>query len=197
MKKLLVSAILLVIASVVKAQTISEGNINFLDFQESLIEVKFDFSNTVFEDGHNYEWWISEVTSKEEWENKSMPYLSKKLLENINDKANDKNMYFTTSTDKANYTMIVAPISLNRKGNNQSKITFYEKDSNEAKVVFDITAKGGKIGSLTNLMGDGFGSVGSQLGKYLKKNVRQKVTKTKTINWGFGIKTSKEKEVIE
>jgi hypothetical protein len=190
----------IVFASVVLnawSQNVSEGSIGFLEFQESLIDVKFDFSQTKFEDGHDFDWWIEEATSKDVWENKTMPYITKKLINELNDNANEKYIYFTTNSDKADYTMIVTPLTLDKKGNNEIVFVFIDNKSNEVKLKLCNKAKGGKIGSFTNLQGDGFGAAGNSIGKFLKKNVKQKIKKTKNINWGFGITTKKEKEVIK
>lgn len=71
-----------------------------------------------------------------------------------------------------NLTVMVEAIS--RNGNSIScKYIFWHSSIDNPIVIVQLTSKDGRIGSFTNLMGDAFEKAGKDLGKYIKKHLKQ------------------------
>lgn len=70
---------------------------------------------------------------------------------------------------KANYVIYISPIKLDKKGNNETYFVLKELSSGEEIGRVLIEGDGGHMGSLGNLLGDGYKSSSRKLGRYLRK----------------------------
>jgi len=95
------------------------------------------------------------------------------------DEYNDTNCTpILTVSDKPEISMLISIENISRNGNTiTANYIFTNKESGNVLVVIQMTAKDGRCGSFTNLMGDAFEEAGRKLGKYIKKNLKQKKTK--------------------
>lgn len=81
-------------------------------------------------------------------------------------------------SDRPSVVLIISVKQISRNGNTViCDYTF--KDKSKGAIILNIamTAKDGRIGSFTNLMGDAFAEAGKKLGKYMKKNLKHKQQK--------------------
>jgi len=95
------------------------------------------------------------------------------------DEYNDTNCpVVLTVSDKPVVDMLISIENISRNGNTITANYIYtNKESGNVLVAIQMTAKDGICGSFTNLMGDAFEEAGKKLGKYIKKNLKQKKTK--------------------
>lgn len=172
MKKVLLFVFMLISIPGYSQKTIS-GNFQ-LPEEEKYLAVDWDCSQTLFEKKHNEKEWES-LIGKEEWEKAKSESLSDILVE-MNNKMRKARITVVKPTNelKANYTMYIAPIKLNRKGDNTS---FYilKRNSDGVEVGrVKLSGDGGSFGSLANLLWDGYEEESRKMGSYLTRNNKSK-----------------------
>ena len=137
---------------------------------EKYLCIDWDFSETVFEKKFDEKEWQSMI-GKEEWENAKKEALSQIIL-HINTKMKKSRIIAVKSKSdlKSNYTLYIAPISLDKKGNNKSK--YILKNSVTDEVVGEMIAKGdgGHWGDLANLLWDGYEEMSEKIAKKLVRD---------------------------
>lgn len=152
------------------AQKVVSGSFSALS-SEKAVSVRWDFGSTVFEKKFNEREWES-LNGETEWrkaKNEAMAVILKCINEEL--KKNHVYVVGENLSNECKYTIIVSPISLDRKGNNNSN--YYLVDNNNVEVAcVQIKGDGGHWGSLGNLMGDGYEEAAKKLGKLIKKSVR-------------------------
>lgn len=91
-----------------------------------------------------------------------------KMVESANEKLGGKQIYLLPNSPEQEYTIIVSPHQIDRKGNLEAFCSIVNEDD-EVVVKFVLTGKGGVFGTMGNLWGDGFKSAGKNLAKILQK----------------------------
>lgn len=171
MKKFMLIAAAMVMTLAANAQkVIYEGKAPSLK-GERKINIKVDFSEMKIDKKDVADWLEArqaeqpEYNAKDELEKELKPAVNEKLVEGVNDKLKKVNAYLTTNAN-ANYTVVVKPQQVAKKGNNVNKCLILDKSGNTV-IAFELTGKGGTFGSMSNLWGDGYGDAGKELGKIL------------------------------
>ena len=90
------------------------------------------------------------------------------ISEVANDKLNKKRVYFFPNSTDEEYTIIVTPHQIDKRGNMEGFCSIVNRQ-NELIVKFVLTGKGGRFGTMSNLWGDGFKSAGKNLANILQK----------------------------
>lgn len=105
--------------------------------------------------------------AEEEYQHELKPSWHK-IVESVNDKLNGKQIYVLPNSPEQEYTIIVSPHQIDKKGNLEAFCSIVNKDG-EALVTFALVGKGGIFGTMSNLWGDGFKSAGKNLAETLQK----------------------------
>lgn len=156
-----------------KAQQATQGAISTLQGLRAAT-VRYDFSNATI-GNEPYKDFIQSMIYKEgddyptKFDEDMMDIISD-FIEEYND--TNSPLILTTNKDtKATMTICVKFVS--RDGNSiDADYVFTDKESGNVLVSINMTAKDGRCGSFTNLMGDAFEAAGKKLGKYIKKNLK-------------------------
>ena len=85
-----------------------------------------------------------------------------------NEKLNKKNLFLLPEANEQEYTLIVSPQKIDRRGNLEA-FCYIVNSNDKVLVKFVLTGKGGIFGTMSNLWGDGFKSAGKNLAKILDK----------------------------
>ena len=96
------------------------------------------------------------------------------ILADFIDEFNDTNCpILLTVSPKPDTAMTIRVKEISRKGNCIScDYQIASKADNKPILTITMTSKDGRIGSFTNLMGDAFERAGKDLGKYIKKQLK-------------------------
>lgn len=155
------------------AQQVTQGAISTLQRLRAAT-VRYDFSNAMV-GNESYKDFVQSMIYKEG--DDFTTKFDEDLVEIISDfieEYNDTNspLILTTNKDtKATMTIYVKYISSD--GNKvEADYVFTDKETEKLLVSIQMTAKDGRCGSFTNLMGDAFEAAGKKLGKYIKKNLK-------------------------
>ena len=172
MKKVLFVVFMLVSIPSFSQKTVS-GSFE-LPKEEKYLAVDWDCSQTLFEKKHNEKEWES-LIGKEEWAKAKSEALRDIVVE-MNSKMKNSRITVVKRDNElsCNYTMYIAPIKLNRKGDNTS---FYilRRNSDGVEVGrVKLGGDGGSIGSLANLIWDGYEEASRKMGRYLTSKNRLK-----------------------
>ncbi len=92
------------------------------------------------------------------------------MVDACNDELNEKQVYLFPNDSRQYYKLIVTPLQIDRNGNIKALCTIKDYNS-RVLVIFALTGEGGRVGSMSNLWGDGFKSAGKNLAKILEKNL--------------------------
>lgn len=150
------------------AQKVIDGTFALLK-DEKFVTVAWDFSKTVFEKKFNEKEW-ADIHTPAEWEEAKKEAMEK-ILEEANGKLENATVYLvdaTTYKEKTNYTIIITPKTLDKKGNNLSNYVLRKNANSEEVAVIEIKGDGGHFGSLSNLLGDGYEEAARKLGKHIR-----------------------------
>ena len=151
---------------------------------EKYLLLKFDFSNTVFEDKYNEADWAL-LNGKESWEEAKQDALGR-IVELMNREMTktriimvlDKMGVSGNSGIKPNYTLFITPISYFKNGKNKSNYVIKNNETGEILGIIETKGSGGHFGSLGNLLGDGFEKsapyIALKIAKYNKIKKKEK-----------------------
>ena len=165
MKKLLVLALCFMSLSSY-AQKAKSGSFE-LPANEKYITFDWDCSETLFEKKFNETEWCA--FKGDDWD-KAKTLVIEMLVKDINESMNGSRVVavLPNSELKASYIIFICPQKLDSKGNN---ITTYILKDPKGKELgrTEFLGAGGRWGSFTNLIGDGYEDSGKKLGKLMKK----------------------------
>lgn len=173
--------LLLALSSVfVKAQELVQGTLGSIN-NIYVATVQFDFSQAkveevpledfvgllAFEDGSKFR----EAFDKD---------INDILIDFI-EEFNDTNCQMLLTVSPNSETVLTIKVKkISRKGNSVScDYIITNKPDSKPIVIISMTSKDGRVGSFTNLMGDAFEKAGKDLGKYLKKQLKDANKKQK------------------
>ena len=139
----------------------------------SKFNVEIDWTNTYI-NGLTPDEWIRyrnaeqpAYDAEQEYQNELKPRWMD-MVTACNEKLNKKNMFLLPDAPEQEYTLIVSPQKIDRRGNLEAYC--YIVNSNDKVLVkFALTGKGGIFGTMSNLWGDGFKSAGKNLAKIILK----------------------------
>lgn len=139
----------------------------------SKIGVVFDYSNTIFK-GLSYDDYceLDENFPKDikEAESRFILRFVDLLL-----KLRKKSFYYNKSVENASYIMTILPASLADNGTYNGEVVIKDKEGNIIASFRVINCYGGKIGTYTNLIGDGY----ENLAKYLVESIQSGINRKK------------------
>lgn len=172
MRKILFLFASLFIALSAEAQKIMEGTAPSLK-GETKINLKIDFSETKIENRPIAEWLEyrqaqqPDYNAEDELEKELKPTLKEKIVKAMNKKL-DKQGAYVTLNGSANYTLIVYPVSISKKGKNMNTCCILDKKGT-VLVKFSVSGSGGTFGSMSNLWGDGYSDSGKSIASFVEK----------------------------
>ncbi len=176
MKKIISLAAALLLTLCVNAQkVIFEGKAPSLKGEKKL-NLVVDFSEMTIDDKNVADWLKArqaeqpEYDAKNELENELKPSVLEHVVDGVNSKLKSAKAYVVVNA-KTDYTVVVKPLQIRRKGTNVNKCSVVDKNGNTL-VVFEVKGKGGTFGSMANLWGDGYKDSGKNLGKILADYVK-------------------------
>lgn len=171
MKRIFIFATFLAISLCVSAQKEKISSSFEILKDESVVDIMFSFKETVFEKKFNEEQWI-EIHGEDEW-NKAKEEAMQIIVSNVNEKLRKQALFVKKHNPQKNchYTIIVAPIKLDRNGNNVSYYYLRDNTSNTIIARKKINGDGGRFGDLANLLGDGYEEAARSLGRSIKSDI--------------------------
>ena len=167
MKKILFAISFLLLATAGYSQKV-EGTFT-LPESERFVSVAWDWSEAIIDKKFTEKDWAA-VTGEKYWEEAKQEALQL-ITREMNEKMDNARISVISpdSETKTAFTLLICPITYSKKGNNHS---FYIlKDNRNGKVIgrCRIAGDGGKIGTVANLLGDGYEEAARKMGKILKK----------------------------
>lgn len=172
-RKIIISLLLMLSYGCGRAQQVTQGTISSLTGVHA-VTVEYDFSNALV-DGIPLNDYIeiSQLTEGDSYR-QEFEQEKKEIIADFIEEFNDTNcpILLTISTNPA-VSMLIQVKSISRNGNTITcDYTFKEKSSGHILAEIALTAKDGRCGSFSNLMGDAFEEAGKKLGKFIKKNLK-------------------------
>lgn len=174
-KKLFAIGSLLALTLTCAAQEVTQGSIRSLQGCR-VATVLFDFTNAQVDGAP-----LSDVVDTQIYEN-GASYTSefekdkRDIISDFIEEFNDTNCpILLTVASSPQILMNVKVQQISRKGNCVScdYVFVAKEDPDNPLLIVSMTAKDGRFGSFTNLMGDAFERAGKNLGKYLKKQLKK------------------------
>ncbi len=140
---------------------------------ETKINLRFDYSNTKIDNRQIAEWLEYRQAEQpgydavNELEKGIKPTLQGMVAKAINSKLKKKGAFVTTN-GSANYTVLVCPITISKKGSNTNTCYILNKDG-DVLMEFTVKGRGGRWGSMSNLVGDGYADSGKDIASLVAK----------------------------
>lgn len=181
MHRFVTICLLLALSSVfVKAQELIQGTFDSLN-NIHIATVQFDFSQAQVEEAP-YEDYVGLLAFEDGSKFREAFYKDiNDILIDFIEEFNDTNCPILLTVSPNPDTVLTIKVKrISRKGNSVScdYIISNNPDSNSI-VIISMASKDGRVGSFTNLMGDAFEKAGKDLGKYLKKQLKDANQKQK------------------
>ncbi len=175
-KILSIIAVFLLTLSANAQKVIFEGQAPSLK-GENKLNVEVDFSEMKI-DKKNVSDWLEfrqlqqpDYDAKKELEDELKPTILEQLCYGLNSTLKRAKAYAVIGA-QTNYTVVVKPMSVEKKGSNVNKCSVVDKNGTTL-IVFEVKGKGGTFGSMANLFGDGYKDTGKNLGKILADYIKK------------------------
>lgn len=172
MKNLFLIATMLMISLSTLAQKIVSGQMPSLK-GEIKINLVIDYSQMTI-DSKSVDNWLEyrqaaqpDYNAEDELEKGLKPALKEAFVSQINKKLEKRGAYLAETKD-ANYTLILIPHNVRKKGDNINTCVITDKTDREL-VSIEVKGDGGNFGSMSNLWGDGYSDTGEKMGSFLAK----------------------------
>lgn len=174
MKRLLFISVFTLSVIDVSCQKLIEGSLDFLCFYTSDINVRWDFSNTKYEGCTDLKGFLEPKYTVQEWDRQLVPAATSIFLQNVNYHTNELGISFVYDRDYADYDMIIAPQTLNKKAKNTTNYTIKDRITGEVKAVIACNTDGGKIGfgSFGKLLKDAYDDAGNDVGSFIYRQTK-------------------------
>ena len=169
MKKILITFVMLITASVVFAQEIEFGSLEALA-KEGRAGFEIDYSEAVI---HNMT--EAEFTQYEQDWKKDQRQIISMFLSNLNEETED--VLKVVSGLNAPLTLRWCVINIEPKGHTDSNICVVDQNGNILAKITGFYGRGGAIGSKLNLIKDGARSSGHIIGIFLKREIKRELKK--------------------
>lgn len=170
MKKILLLLIVLAATIGASAQVVTKGDMPSL-VGERKINVAFDYSAMTINSMSIADWLEyrqaeqPQYNAEYELESELKPSLTEEFVKAVNKKLARFSVFLVVSKEPR-YTLTVVPQNVRRNGDNVTECVLTDKDGNHV-ATFTVDGSGGTFGSMANLWGDGFRSVGKKVGSLL------------------------------
>ena len=167
MKKFFVISLLLLMSAVSFSQKVT-GTFT-LPESERFISIDWDWSDAVIDKKYNEADWVL-VNGKDYWEKAKLEVLTL-LAREMNSKMEKSRITVISpeNNKKTAYTLYICPIKYSKKGDNVSIYRLKDNSSGMEIGSCKLSGDGGSIGSVANLLGDGYEEAARQMGKILKR----------------------------
>lgn len=167
MKKYLLVVLCLLISTTSYSQKVL-GSFS-LPESEKFLDVKWDWSKAVIDKKLTEKEWAI-VVGENDWEQAKLEALQL-ITREMNEKLeNSRIMVIAPGSEKKTAcTLFITPISYNKKGFNVSQYILINNQTGNQVGICEIKGDGGKIGSVGNLLGDGYEESARKIGTILKK----------------------------
>ena len=136
---------------------------------ERFISVSWDWSDAVIDKYLNEKDWAS-VNGEKKWETAKLEAMQL-IVREMNSKM-DKSRITVISPEserKTAYTLYICPIKYSKKGDNQSFYVLKNNSTGEEIGRCRLNGDGGRIGTVANLLGDGYEEAARKMGTILVK----------------------------
>lgn len=166
MKKLLFISSFLLISAVSYSQKVT-GTFT-LPQSEKFVSLAWDWSNTLIDKRLNEKDWAS-INGEDYWEKAKLEVLNL-ISREMNEKMEKSriSVFSPESKRETAYTLYICPIAYSKKGDNKSNYILKETKTGKEIGRCTIKGDGGSIGSVANLLGDGYEEAARKMGKILK-----------------------------
>lgn len=167
MKKLFLIATILCVSVSCYSQKV-EGTFSIPD-SEKFIAVDWDWSQTVIDKKFSEKEWAA-VNGDSYWEKAKLENLV--MITRVMNEPLEKARVSVVSPEssmKTAYTLYICPISYNKKGDNYSDYVLKENSTGLVIGRCQLKGAGGRIGTVSNLLGDGYEEAALKMGKILMK----------------------------
>ena len=172
MKKIALILMAIMVTLTTDAQKILDGSIPSLK-GEGKINLKIDFSETKIDNKSIADWLEyrqatqPKYDAKKELENELKPVVQEKVIKSLNNKLSKKGA-FVTLNGNAKYTLLVKPVSVSMKGDNNNDCYILDEFGN-ILVKFHVSGSGGHWGTMSNLWGDGYEDSAKSIASFVMK----------------------------
>ena len=136
---------------------------------EKFLDLKWDWSKAVIDKKLNEKEWATVVGEKtwEEAKQEALLLIAREMNEKL---ANSRIMIVSPENDtKTAYTLYITPLSYKKKGDNVSQYILVDNKKGEQMGMCETYGTGGKIGSVGNLLGDGYEEAARRIAGVLRK----------------------------
>lgn len=113
-----------------------------------------------------------EIDARIELEDQLKPILHQKFIPNCNKKTYKRN-FILVRNKVTPYTLTITPLEIDAKGYNTCEYEFTDTESGKSLLKMIMKSRGGLIGSISNLWGDGFEDAGDRFGDYLDSHLKK------------------------
>lgn len=144
--------------------------------KETKINVDYDWKSLTIE-GKKVSAWLDyrqaeqpDWNARKELKDELKPQIEEMVIA-ANKKLKNSNLFLKTKC-VTKYTLKLIPQNITKKGYNVIKCQLIETSKNKIVQEFTIQGKGGVLGSMGNLWGDGFRDAGKQLANMIKKGLK-------------------------
>lgn len=136
---------------------------------EKFISLEWDWSEAVIDKKLSENDWAA-INGEEYWEKAKMEAL-KLIAREMNEKmTNSRVAILSPESDRTTaYKLFIRPVWYNKKGNNESFYILKETSTGNSVGRCKLYGAGGSIGSVANLLGDGYEEAARKMGSILKK----------------------------
>lgn len=137
------------------------------------MNIKIDYSETKIENLSIDDWLEYRQTEQPDYnavselETELKPTLQSEIVEALNKKLQKKGVMLTTK-GTAKYTLVIAPVSVSKKGKNRNNCSILDENG-KVLVKFVVSARGGTFGSMDNLWGDGYKNSGKTIASFVAR----------------------------
>jgi hypothetical protein len=175
-KTILTIGSLLFFVTCLKAQKSKDETLDFLK-GETQLNIIIDY--TAVKIGNNNEKDFVEIqcikggeTWKDKWNGRIKKDYLRKFIGSFNINFIGKTEFRAGEFPTATFQATLKGMIIDQNGNMTGDVFFSKLNSDITLASVNIKADGGHIGSITNLIGDGFAKAGASLGKYVSKKIK-------------------------
>lgn len=167
MKKFFITSLLLLVTLAGNSQKVY-GTFS-LPTDEKFLSVKWDWSKALIDNKFNEQEWIT-VVGDNVWEDAKKEAMLL-ITREMNDKLdNSRIMVISPESDKKTaYTLYITPVKYNKKGFNDSYYILIDNNTENQIGMCKISGRGGVVGSIGNLLGDGYEEAAANMGNILRR----------------------------
>ena len=167
MKKIILFSMFMLLSMASYSQKVT-GTFS-LPESEKFLDLKWDWSKAVIDKKLTEQEWATVVGEKtwEEAKQEALHLIAREMNEKL---VNSRIMIVSPENDtKTAYTLYITPLEYEKKGNNESRYILVDNKTGEQIGMCETYGTGGKIGSVGNLLGDGYEEAARRIAGVLRK----------------------------